>query len=102
MPTLDATCSLGYRLSDDEFSAFWIQHPDLHCGWGSMPIRRRLVQGALRIGSWTSSCAFARLLSTYGQGARRFSGRLSHLGNYIQRENRRDMLLVGRPPAIVL
>ena len=89
MPDLDATCSLDLGCPADAFSAFCDQHPDrtvVDYANTSAAVKARA--------DWlvTSSCALDVVGALHAQGKKILWAPDRHLGDYIRRQTRADML----------
>lgn len=90
MPTLEATCSLDIGCPADEFAAFCDQHPDR-----TVVVYANTSAAVKARADWvvTSSCAAAIVEHLDARGEKILWAPDQHLGNYIRKTTRADMLM---------
>ncbi len=90
MPTLEATCSLDIGCPVDEFSAFCDQHPER-----KVVVYANTSAAVKARADWvvTSSIALDIVEYLHDQGEKLIWAPDKHLGDYVQRQTRADMLL---------
>lgn len=90
MPELEATCSLDVGCPVDEFSAFCDQHPDR-----AVVVYANTSAAVKARADWvvTSSIALEIVEHLDSQGKKIIWGPDRHLGSYIERETKADMLM---------
>lgn len=90
MPTLEATCSLDLGCPVDAFSHFCDQHPER-----TVVVYANTSAAVKARADWvvTSSCALEIVETLQDNGEKIIWGPDKHLGRYIQRETKADMLL---------
>ena len=90
MPDLDANCSLDLGCPIDAFSAFCDTHPDR-----TVVVYANTSAAVKARADWlvTSSCALDVVRALKDKGHKIIWGPDKHLGAYIQRETRADMLM---------
>ncbi|WP_317929108.1 quinolinate synthase NadA [Halioxenophilus sp. WMMB6] len=90
MPTLEATCSLDLGCPVDEFSAFCDQHPDR-----TVVVYANTSAAVKARADWVVTSSIALDVVDYldAQGEKIIWAPDKHLGDYIQRKTKADMLL---------